>query len=64
MDDPVVTADGHTYERMAIATWLTTNDTSPMTGATLKTTELFPNVAMRSMIREFKETHLERAGHT
>ena len=31
MRDPVVAADGHTYERQAIATWLATHNTSPLT---------------------------------
>jgi len=33
MKDPVVAADGHTYERIAIARWLETSDKSPLTGA-------------------------------
>ena len=61
MDDPVFTSDGHTYERKAIATWLMKEDTSPLTGATLKTTELIPNFTMRSLIRTFKEKHPEHA---
>jgi hypothetical protein len=62
MDDPVFTADGHTYERTAIALWLTKEDTSPLTGATLKTTELISNFTVRSLIRAFKEKHPEHAG--
>ncbi|KAK9816505.1 hypothetical protein WJX72_001230 [[Myrmecia] bisecta] len=30
-EDPVVAADGHTYERSAIAEWFSRHDTSPMT---------------------------------
>ena len=40
MEDPVVTADGHTYERKAITAWLAKSNTSPMTGVTLETTSL------------------------
>ena len=29
--DPVMTMDGHTYERSAITRWLQDNDTSPLT---------------------------------
>ena len=32
MEDPVMTADGHTYERAAIEQWLREHDTSPNTG--------------------------------
>ena len=42
MEDPVVIADRHTYERKAITAWLAKNNTSPMTGATLETTSLYP----------------------
>ena len=36
MREPVIAADGHTYEREAIARWITTNNTSPLTGGVLK----------------------------
>ena len=52
MRDPVVTCDGHSFEREAIGSWLATNDTSPLTGATLKSAELIPNVALRNAIEE------------
>ena len=32
LEDPVIWVDGHTYERTAIARWLRTRDTEPMTG--------------------------------
>ncbi|KAL9183065.1 LOW QUALITY PROTEIN: hypothetical protein ACHAXT_004852 [Thalassiosira profunda] len=35
MIEPVVAADGHTYERHAIARWLHTSDKSPLTGEVL-----------------------------
>ena len=31
-DDPVIYADGHTYSRCAIQTWLRRSEASPMTG--------------------------------
>ena len=52
MADPVVASDGHSYERSAIERWLTTNDTSPMTGAALKGTDVVPNHALRNSILE------------
>ena len=47
MHDPVVAADGHTYERAAIERWFSEHDTSPLTGEVLPTTALFPNWALR-----------------
>ena len=52
MRDPVTLSDGHSYERTAIERWLTTNDTSPMTGAALKGTDVVPNHALRNSILE------------
>jgi hypothetical protein len=36
MVDPVIAADGHTYERAALQEWLQHHSTSPVTGATLE----------------------------
>ena len=41
--DPVSAADGHTHERCAVQEWLVSHSASPMTGAELKTKDLFPN---------------------
>ena len=35
MRDPVICADGHTYERAEIESWFANNRTSPKTGAVL-----------------------------
>ncbi|KAL2634080.1 hypothetical protein R1flu_005559 [Riccia fluitans] len=65
MLDPVITADGHSYERAAIERWLQTHDTSPITGEVLppppgaygsgvdKT--LRPNHILRGQIIEYRE---------
>lgn len=63
MRDPVITADGHSYERTAIEKWLKHHDTSPKTGEVLppppggigvdKT--LRPNHILRGQIIEYKE---------
>ena len=53
MQDPVTTADGHTYERSAIERWLRTHDTSPSTGARLANKQLAPAIALGQLIREF-----------
>ena len=47
MDDPVVAADGHTYNRVDSETWLKEHDTSPLTHETLEHKMLIPNLAMR-----------------
>ena len=52
MKDPVVAADGHTYERAAIARWLRTSDKSPLTGAVMPHKELVPNYMLMSSLRE------------
>jgi len=55
MQDPVATADGHTYERRAIEKWLQRSDTSPMTGLVLPHKELMPIFALKSLIEDFKQ---------
>jgi U-box domain/C2 domain len=52
MVEPVVAADGHTYERSAIARWLKTSDKSPMTGQVLVHKELVPNYGLMSSVQE------------
>ena len=52
MSDPVMAADGHSYERKQIERWLATKSTSPMTGEALQHTHTFPNHALRRQIRE------------
>ena len=50
--DPVVTADGHTYERVAIAAWFKDgNCTSPLTNLPLPHVRLVPNVLVKSIMR-------------
>jgi hypothetical protein len=54
MEDPVMTVDGHTYERRAIAAWFALGRrTSPSTGANIGRTNLIPNFGMRKAIEEF-----------
>ena len=51
-EDPVVAADGHTYERSAVERWFAEgNRTSPLTGARLESVVLIPNHAERSRSR-------------
>ena len=53
MHDPVMCADGHSYERASIAQWLQDHDTSPLTGAVLEHKHLIPNHALRKVITEW-----------
>ena len=53
MQNPVVAADGQTYEEHAILRWMSTRRTSPITNKHLQSTETFPNFLLRSMIREW-----------
>jgi hypothetical protein len=57
MDDPVVAADGHTYNRAQIELWLTQHDTSPLTSEPLEHKILTPNIAMRKQINAWREEH-------
>ncbi len=65
MRDPVVTADGQTYERDAIEKWLSRQRTrelpctSPLTGEPLADTKLVPNVALRGLIQQLLERQPE-----
>ena len=55
MSDPVVAADGRSYERSAIAGWLASGHAhSPATGEALEHAELTPAVALRTAIRELR----------
>mmetsp|Transcript_2681 Transcript_2681/g.4941 ORF Transcript_2681/g.4941 Transcript_2681/m.4941 type:complete len:275 (+) Transcript_2681:1467-2291(+) len=55
--DPVITKDGHTYERKAISLWLQNHDTSPMTNIRLVDKSLTPNISLRNSISAFREKH-------
>ena len=51
MRDPVITVDGQTYERSEIEKWFALgNRTSPSTGEELPSTNVFPNIALRTVI--------------
>ncbi len=50
MVEPVIAADGHTYERAALQEWLLQHVTSPVTGDFLAHMRIVPNVLIRSAI--------------
>ena len=54
--DPVIAADGFTYERSAIEGWTARKNTSPMTNDELPHLGLIPNLAIRSLIQDMRES--------
>jgi hypothetical protein len=50
MRDPVICADGYTYERRTIEGWLNNFEVSPMTGEFLINKTLRPNIRIAQMI--------------
>jgi hypothetical protein len=55
MTEPVVAADGHTYERAAVQDWLLHHKMSPVTGVSLAHTRLVPNVLIRSVLARHQQ---------
>lgn len=53
MRDPVLVADGYSYERSEIERWLSNHDTSPMTNLPLTNKNLIPNYSLKSLIDNF-----------
>jgi len=64
MRDPVVCADGHTYERSAIEHWLQRSRKSPMTGQILRHSALFPNQALRNLLTMLSTIATDRSADT
>lgn len=52
--DPVVAADGHTYERRAIADWVESHDVSPVTNEPLAHKQLTPNALVKALAHDFQ----------
>lgn len=57
MADPVMAADGHSYERTAIMEWLAQHNTSPLTNEELEHLQLIPNRTLKKAIQSFVEQH-------
>ena len=55
MKDPVMCVDGNTYERSAIEELFENYNTSPLTGATLSSTNVTPNQTLRRAIIQYQE---------
>ncbi|XP_078142077.1 WD repeat, SAM and U-box domain-containing protein 1 isoform X2 [Centroberyx gerrardi] len=57
MKDPVIAADGYSYEREAIESWIRTkNKSSPMTNLPLPTTLITPNRSLKMAIARWKSS--------
>ncbi|XP_051998028.1 WD repeat, SAM and U-box domain-containing protein 1-like [Xyrauchen texanus] len=55
MKDPVMAADGYSYEREAIESWInTSNRSSPMTNLPLQTNTLTPNRTLKMAIQRWR----------
>ncbi|KAL3130352.1 hypothetical protein ABBQ38_008180 [Trebouxia sp. C0009 RCD-2024] len=52
MQKPVIAADGYTYEKQAIVSWLRSHDTSPVTGSPLAHMHLMDNAVISSLIQQ------------
>jgi len=61
MSDPVIAADGYSYERKCIENWMFENDTSPMTDEALKHKDVLANHQLRGQIQSWMEQEEEDA---
>ena len=53
MSEPVIAADGYTYERAALQQWLQHSRVSPATGDMMQHTSFLPNTAIKSTIQSY-----------
>ena len=53
MADPVIAADGHSYERGAIEVWLQKHDTSPVNSHVMPHKRVVPNISIRCLAAKF-----------
>jgi hypothetical protein len=58
--DPVMTCDGHTYEHLAIESWLIKHKTSPVTNMNLDNKNLIPNFVIRQLVKAFYEENRDK----
>ena len=55
MTDPVMAADGFSYEREAITSWFRQYDTSPCTNMVLDHKFLTPNIQLKNIIQTIRK---------
>lgn len=53
IENPVVSIEGHSYEKWAIEKWFVNQDTSPITGLSLSSYNLINNYALKSAIDDY-----------
>lgn len=51
--EPVIAADGYTYEKNAFQEWLKQHKNSPVTGKSLRATPMLPNFANMALVESF-----------
>jgi len=59
MTNPVVAADGHTYEKSAIEGWFQKHSTSPLDRSAITVKTLYKNTALALAIQEWKRHNPE-----
>lgn len=52
--DPVVAADGHTYEKNAFLRWMEERQVSPLTNLPLKSSNFVPNTALKKLVEAYE----------
>jgi hypothetical protein len=64
MEDPVITADGSSYERASIEAWFKKTDRDPLTNEIVSSKALIPNKTLKSAIQATRELQrvLEECG--
>ena len=58
MRDPVIAADGHSYERTALEAWLAHHHTSPVTSLPLPHKRIVDNVLVKNAISQHEQEAL------
>ena len=58
MVDCVIAADGLSYEREAITSWLQHSSASPVTGQPLQHKRFMPNMLLRNAIEMHQDSHI------
>lgn len=53
MENPVVSSEGHSYEKWAIDKWLTTQNKSPITGLEFDDHKMIHNYTLKYAIDDF-----------
>ena len=61
MKQPVIAADGYSYERAALEAWLLQNSTSPVTGQPLPHKRIVENVLIRRAIWSHMDQLLQQS---